>query len=442
LENNIALNGGDILNSVIGLINHYGYIILFTALVLELIAFPLPGELMMTYCGFLVYQSKMNWILSILVATTGVIVGITISYFIGAKLGTRFFDKYGSYIHLGPKQREKTSKWFKSSGNKLLILAYFIPGVRHITGYFSGITEISYKRFAINAYFGAFLWTTTFISLGKVLGPNWDKFHTYISKYLLIGSLSIALIFIIVYVYKNHKSQIIEATYKMINRTISTFHSMGKIKVAMAVVAVASLGFMVLLIAVIQDYLSHEFQQFDIVVSYLVKEIFPTEGSNIIRLFEMITSIKMLVPVTILILIWIIRKNRNRILEIQFLFIVLAGGEVLQAALRNVFRRIGPSTIRLLGNSQYTFPSNQSLMALVAYGFFTFLIVRNIKRAWISTSIIIITLFICICAGLNPIFFQTEYPSDVYAGYIFGGVWLTINIILLEVYRILPKKQS
>ncbi len=427
------------MNSLISLINHYGYIILFTALVLELIAFPLPGELMMTYCGFLVYQSKMNWIMSIFVATTGVIVGITISYFLGAKLGTRFFDKYGSYIHLGVKQREKTSKWFKSSGNKLLILAYFIPGVRHITGYFSGITEISYKRFAINAYFGAFIWVTTFISLGRVLGPNWDKFHSYISKYLIIGSLSISLIFIVVYVYRNHKTQIIESTYKMINRFLITFHSLGKIKVAIAGVAVAFLGFVVLVIAVIQDYLSNEFQQFDMVISYLVKAIFPIEGSHIIGLFEMITSIKIIIPLAILMFIWIVRKNSNRVLEIEFLFIVLVGGEVLQFTLRNIFRRLGPSSLRLLGNIQYTFPSNQSLMAIVTYGFFAFLIIRNLKKTWVSTAVIIISLFICICAGLNPIVFQNAYPSDVYAGYIFGGVWLTINIILLEVYRILPK---
>ncbi len=138
---------------------------------------------------------------------------------------------------------EKTSKWFKSSGNKLLILAYFIPGVRHITGYFSGITEISYRRFALNAYFGAFIWTTTFISLGKVLGPNWDKFHSYISKYLIIGSLIISLILIIIYAYKNHKTRIIEITYKMLNRTIIIFHSMGKMKVAIALIAVAFFGF-------------------------------------------------------------------------------------------------------------------------------------------------------------------------------------------------------
>lgn len=80
-------------------------------------------------------------------------------------------------------------------------------------------------------------------------------------------------------------------------------------------------------------------------------------------------------------------------------------------------------------------------MATVAYGFFAFIIIRHGKKAWIKTTLITVTILICIFPGLNPMFFQTEYPSDVYAGYIFGGVWLTLNIILLEIYRILPKIQ-
>ncbi|MBU3155928.1 VTT domain-containing protein [Clostridium estertheticum] len=430
------------MHSVIGLINNYGYIILFSALVLELIAFPLPGELMMTYCGFLVYQSKMNWGISILVATGGVMLGITISYFIGDKLGANFFKKYGSYIHLGPAKIEKTSKWFNASGNKLLILAYFIPGVRHITGYFSGITKISYRRFSSNAYFGALLWTATFISLGKVLGPNWDKFHGDISKYLIIGSIVISIILTIVYAYRNHRIQIIENTYKVLDKTIIIFHSMGKMKVAIGAVAVAFLGFSVLVIGVVQDYLSHEFDQFDIVVSYLVKVIFNSKWSFVIGLFKLTTSIRVLVPLTIFMFIWIIRRNINRILEIQSLFIVILGGEILQYGLRHIFRRLGPSSISLISHNQYTFPSYQALMAIVFYGFFVYLIVRHAKRVWAKTAVLIITLFICIISGLNPIFFGTEYPSDVYAGYIFGGVWLTINIILLEVYRILPTIKS
>jgi membrane protein DedA with SNARE-associated domain/membrane-associated phospholipid phosphatase len=424
------------LHSVIGLINHYGYIILFSGLVLELIAFPLPGELMMTYCGFLVYQSKMNWIMSILVATAAVILGITISYFIGTKLGIKFFEKYGSYIHFGPTQMEKTSKWFNSSGNKLLIFAYFIPGVRHITGYFSGITEISYIRFALNAYSGAFIWTTTFISLGRFLGPNWHKFHGYISKYLIIGSLIISLTFIVIYAYKNHKTQIIETTYKMLNRTIIIFHSMGKMKVAIAFLAVSFFGFTVLVIGVIQDYLANEFAQFDIVVFYLMKVIFNSQWSQVIGVLGLITSNKVLIPLTIIMFMWIIRRNRNRNLEIQFLFIVIGGGEILQYVLRHIFRRLGPPSIN---NTLYTFPSNQSLMAIVAYGFFAFLIASYVKRTWAKTLVLIIALSICCIAAINPIFFQSEYPSDVYAGYMFGGVWVTINIILLEVYRILTK---
>jgi membrane protein DedA with SNARE-associated domain len=149
---------------ITGLFNHYGYIVLYVALTLELIAFPTPGETLMTYCGFLVFQGKLNWGISIIVAVLGVISGITTSYFIGRSLGTPFFKKYGSYIHLGPERLDKTSEWFKKYGNGLLVITYFIPGIRHITGYFSGVTKIPYKKFALNTYVGAFIWTGTFIS--------------------------------------------------------------------------------------------------------------------------------------------------------------------------------------------------------------------------------------------------------------------------------------
>ena len=209
-------------------------------------------------------------------------------------------------------------------------------------------------------------------------------------------------------------------------------------KVAIVAVATAFLGFSVLVIGVIQDYLSHEFNQFDIVVSYLVQAIFNYKWSFLISMFKLTTSMRVLVPLTIFMLVWIIRRNVDRILEIQSLFIVILGGEILQYGLRHIFRRIGPSLISLMGNKQYTFPSYEALMAIVFYGFFVYLIVRHAKKLWAKTVVLIITLFICIISGLNPIFFGTQYPSDVYAGYVFGGVWLTINIILLEVYRILP----
>ena len=73
------------------LLNSYGYIIIFISLFLELIALPLPGEIIMGYCGFLIYQGSLNYFSTILVATLGAISGITTSYYIGKLLGMPFF---------------------------------------------------------------------------------------------------------------------------------------------------------------------------------------------------------------------------------------------------------------------------------------------------------------------------------------------------------------
>ena len=193
------------MHNIILLLNHYGYIVLLVSLIFELIAFPLPGEMLMTYCGFLVNQQKLSYFPSILIATAGAILGITASYFLGKKVGITFFEKYGHYVHLGPEKLEKTSKWFNKYGNGLLVVAYFIPGVRHIMGYFSGITEISYKRFATFSYLGAFVWSSTFISLGKVLGSRWNVYHKMITKYSIVAALIMVSVVIIVYVYRSNQ---------------------------------------------------------------------------------------------------------------------------------------------------------------------------------------------------------------------------------------------
>ncbi|WP_028986707.1 DedA family protein [Thermicanus aegyptius] len=192
-------------------LQHDGYIVLFFALMLELLALPLPGELLMSYAGVLVFEGKLNWILSILLAWLGTTVGITLSYFIGYKLGRPFFEKHGWRIHMGPERLEKTSEWFRRYGIPFLMIAYFIPGIRHMTGYFSGITRIPFHRYMAYAYTGAFLWVNTFIALGKMFGPKWEQYHHTIKKYFLFFGILIAAIFAVAYFFKKLRSQILKS---------------------------------------------------------------------------------------------------------------------------------------------------------------------------------------------------------------------------------------
>ncbi|MGE5389988.1 MAG: VTT domain-containing protein [Deltaproteobacteria bacterium] len=418
------------------LFSQYGYIVLFGVLTIELIGAPTPGETLMTYCGFLVSMGKLNWGISIVVATLGVISGITISYFIGRTLGIAFFRKYGRYIHLGPDKLEKTSQWFKRYGNGLLFIAYFIPGVRHVTGYFSGITGIPYRKFALNAYIGALIWTSTFISLGKILGSNWSKFQDSVSQYLIVGGIIIAVVLLCIYLYRKYKANIIDFIMRSLENGIQVYHSMGRIKLALVGLAAFFIVLTIVLIGLIQDFLGNEFNQFDTIVAFVVALIFPGEYSSIMKLFALPTAPVILLALTLLTLLWIIFKGRDRLLEIRFLFITVIGGALLEEGLRLLFHRIGPG-----GGNIYTFPSQQALLAAVVYGFASFMILRHVRNKWLGTLLFPVTLAICAVTVLSLIFFQVQYPSDALAGLVFGGVWLSLNIILMEVFRVLSQIQ-
>ena len=322
------------MGNVILLLNQYGYIVLFVALTLELIAFPLPGELLMLYCGFLVFQGKLNLQISILMATLGAISGVTLSFFIGSKWGASLFYKYGHYVHLGPDKIEKVSKWFEIYGDKLLLITYFIPGVRHVTGYVSGIAKNTYKRFALFSYIGAFLWATTFIFLGKTLGPNWEKFHLVLKRYLIILCIIIATTMILVYFYKNHKQNIINNVLYVLNRGMIIFHSLGKIKVIVAMLGTAFLGFFVLSIGIIQDFLANEFQQYDKVIMILIHRSLDNRYNSLMNFFSIFSANKTLIVLGVLTFLLILNRGKNKALEIRFLISTTIGGELIETVLR------------------------------------------------------------------------------------------------------------
>ncbi|WP_268796013.1 phosphatase PAP2 family protein [Paenibacillus sp. Soil787] len=51
----------------------------------------------------------------------------------------------------------------------------------------------------------------------------------------------------------------------------------------------------------------------------------------------------------------------------------------------------------------------------------------------------LLVILLCLLVGVSRIFFDVQYPSDVIAGYAFGGAWISLNVILLETLRMLRK---
>jgi membrane-associated phospholipid phosphatase len=85
----------------------------------------------------------------------------------------------------------------------------------------------------------------------------------------------------------------------------------------------------------------------------------------------------------------------------------------------------------------YSFPSEKQLMTIVIYGFAVFILVRHSGKVWIPTIVPITVLVLLALIALSRLYFNLEVPSDMAAGYVFGGVWLGLNILLLETLRLL-----
>lgn len=181
------------------LIEHYGYFGIIVILIGGIVGLPLPDEVFLTYVGYSVYRESLGHIPALVSSLIGAMGGITLSYYIGRRFGLPLLQKYGPKIHITEQKIEFTKKMFMKVGPFLLIAGYFIPGVRHLTAYIAAINNYPYRKFAFFAYTGAFIWTFTFITLGKVLGEKWRFVGYYVSHYSMYVILLFVLVMLIVY---------------------------------------------------------------------------------------------------------------------------------------------------------------------------------------------------------------------------------------------------
>lgn len=163
----------------------YGYWVLLFGLPLDAIALPIPpGNTTLTYTGYLSFKGVMHWLPALASAYLGAIVGITITYWIGFKLGAPVIKRYGKWFFVKPEHVEKTRVSYGKHGNKLLLFSFFTPGIRQFIGYFVGIMRIPFRTFALYAYIGAAFWVGGFFSIGYLFGEQWQLVFSVVEQYL------------------------------------------------------------------------------------------------------------------------------------------------------------------------------------------------------------------------------------------------------------------
>jgi membrane protein DedA with SNARE-associated domain len=187
-------------------LSQYGYAGVFLGLVLGIVGLPIPDETLLTFSGYLVYRGEFALLPTCAVAFLGSACGITISYTLGRVLEVRLGGRLGRFLHVSPKSLERAHAWFERGGKWLLLLGYFIPGVRHLTAIVAGSSRLEPRAFALFAYSGALLWSLTFIALGYFFGEQWKQILDGIAQHriLAVAVIAVALLVLLALHRRSH----------------------------------------------------------------------------------------------------------------------------------------------------------------------------------------------------------------------------------------------
>ncbi len=169
---------------VLAWIGQYGYLAIFLLLVFGIVGLPVPDETLLTFSGYLVFRGRLSLPMAYATALAGSISGITISYWLGRTFGIAVIYRYGKYLRITEEHVAKAHAFFERRGHWSLTFGYFVPGVRHLTAFSAGMSDLEPGPFALFAYSGACLWVTAFIGLGYFLGERWQAVEGDVERYL------------------------------------------------------------------------------------------------------------------------------------------------------------------------------------------------------------------------------------------------------------------
>jgi membrane protein DedA with SNARE-associated domain len=168
----------------------HGYGAIFLLLMLGIIGIPVPDETLLVFAGYLSSKGTLRLEPTIVTAFLGSACGISISYAIGRFLGLPALVKLGPLLHLRPEHVDQAHRWVERWGKYSLLLAYFIPGYRHLAAFVVGASLLEPTVFARFAYTGALIWASCFVGLGYVAGEEWQHLIPVLHTSLRIAMLA------------------------------------------------------------------------------------------------------------------------------------------------------------------------------------------------------------------------------------------------------------
>jgi len=174
-------------------------------ILIESAGVPFPGEALLLAAAAWAAVRHHSIALVILFGFLGATAGADIGYYLGFRGGRPFVEKFGHLFHIRPEHLARAELFFARHGDKAVITARFVLGLRTWASMLAGMARMPFWRFQFFSAVGGLLWAAAVGTAGYVLGNNLPLLETII-RAIGIGGLTALLVIVLVLVVATQRA--------------------------------------------------------------------------------------------------------------------------------------------------------------------------------------------------------------------------------------------
>lgn len=152
-------------------------------------------------------------------------------------------------------------------------------------------------------------------------------------------------------------------------------------------------------------------------------------------IFDFITdplTISLIVVPIVLFFLW-----KRFFWAVFFLVASSVGGLILAETLKDVFKRVRPDVSP--SDHLYSYPSGHTVISVCIFGALAYICLVSLRGSFWKWLLIGVSFALMIIVPFTRIYYNLHYPTDVIAGYLLGGAYLTL---LITIHRVRNQAQT
>lgn len=169
-----------------------GYLAIFVVLMAESLGIPSPSEIVLLFAGYIVWQGHFFYPEAVMAGALGSTVGAVGAYCIAFYGGRPLLVGRLKFLFKNEERLAYWDNYFLTRGDRVIVIARIISGVRMLISYPAGLFHMPFGRFLLYTFIGSVLWPLLAITVGYLLGPHVESGIQALHRYEIPAIVVIA----------------------------------------------------------------------------------------------------------------------------------------------------------------------------------------------------------------------------------------------------------